>query len=248
MLYNLLMEIHIGISKVNQHGVLVSGDTLEIIERPAGGLSVVLATGQKSGTNSKAVSSDVAHHITYRLSQGLKDSQVMQEVSNILFSKSNGRQIAFAGILSIDLESQSILLSSNNPIPVYTVHSGITKCLKGEAVPLGSTINVQPAISQLPLEHGFTIVLLSEGFSRAGIHVHDQIDICTLIDSMLDDQNPSAQDIADTIILEALRLDEGQPQNDYSAVVVSVKTKQISLIRKMTVLLPIDPVNDQFGL
>ena len=49
------MEVQIAVAKVNKYAVSESGDTLEVIERPNGGLSVVLADGQTSGRGAKAV-------------------------------------------------------------------------------------------------------------------------------------------------------------------------------------------------
>ena len=42
------MEVQIAVAKVNKYATSESGDTLEVIERPNGGLSVVLADGQTS--------------------------------------------------------------------------------------------------------------------------------------------------------------------------------------------------------
>ena len=50
------MEIQIAVAKINKYAVSESGDTLEVIERPTGGLSVVLADGQTSGRGAKAIS------------------------------------------------------------------------------------------------------------------------------------------------------------------------------------------------
>ena len=36
------MEIQIAVAKINKYAVSESGDTLEVVERPGGGLSVVL--------------------------------------------------------------------------------------------------------------------------------------------------------------------------------------------------------------
>jgi len=41
------MEILIAAAKVNKYATSESGDTLEVVERPNGGLSVVLAAGKK---------------------------------------------------------------------------------------------------------------------------------------------------------------------------------------------------------
>ena len=50
------MEIQIGIAKINKYASSESGDTLEVVERPNGGLSVVLADGQTSGRGAKVIS------------------------------------------------------------------------------------------------------------------------------------------------------------------------------------------------
>lgn len=43
------MEIQIAVAKTTKYGSQESGDTLEVVERPNGGLSVVLCDGQASG-------------------------------------------------------------------------------------------------------------------------------------------------------------------------------------------------------
>ena len=50
------MEIQIAVAKTNKYAVSESGDTLEVVERPGGGLSVVLADGQSSGRGAKIIS------------------------------------------------------------------------------------------------------------------------------------------------------------------------------------------------
>ena len=62
-LYNSPMEIKIAVAKVKKYAVSTSGDTLEVIERPNGGLSVVLADGQTSGRGAKAISMMVVRKV-----------------------------------------------------------------------------------------------------------------------------------------------------------------------------------------
>ena len=47
------MEIQIAVAKTNKYASMESGDTLEVVERPNGGLSVVLSDGQTSGKGAK---------------------------------------------------------------------------------------------------------------------------------------------------------------------------------------------------
>jgi len=50
------MEIRIAVAKVDRYGSSESGDTVEVIERPNGGLSVVFADGQTNHKSNKSIS------------------------------------------------------------------------------------------------------------------------------------------------------------------------------------------------
>ena len=67
------MEIQIAVAKVNKYAVSESGDTLEVVERPGGGISVVLADGQSSGRGAKAVSMMVVRRVISLLAEGVRD-------------------------------------------------------------------------------------------------------------------------------------------------------------------------------
>ena len=43
------MELQIAVSKIRKYATSSSGDTVEVVERPNGGLSIVMADGQRSG-------------------------------------------------------------------------------------------------------------------------------------------------------------------------------------------------------
>jgi hypothetical protein len=67
------MEIQIATSKVRKYATRTSGDTVEIIERPNGGVSVVMADGQSSGRGAKWVSSFVVRKVISLLADGVRD-------------------------------------------------------------------------------------------------------------------------------------------------------------------------------
>ena len=57
--------------------------------------------------------------------------------------------------------------------------------------------------------------------------------------SLLENQEPGAQEIADALLAEALRLDEGRPADDCSVVVLRVNSRTGDDIRRMNVRLPL---------
>ena len=67
------LEVQIAIAKVGKYATGESGDTVETIERPHGGLSVVMVDGQRSGKAAKAISNIVARKAVALLAEGVRD-------------------------------------------------------------------------------------------------------------------------------------------------------------------------------
>ena len=67
------MQIQLGAAKVAKYATRESGDTLEVIERPHGGISAVLVDGQRSGRNAKIISNIVARKAISLLGEGVRD-------------------------------------------------------------------------------------------------------------------------------------------------------------------------------
>ena len=72
------MHLSVAASKINKWAVRESGDTLEMIERPHGGISFVLADGQSSGEAAKAISIRVVRKVVSELAEGVRDGAAAQ--------------------------------------------------------------------------------------------------------------------------------------------------------------------------
>ena len=63
--------------------------------------------------------------------------------------------------------------------------------------------------------------------------------------TMLEEQEPTSQEIADTILGHAIRLDNNRPNDDMSVVVLRTVPKEFDPIRRMSVRLPVERTYDQ---
>jgi serine phosphatase RsbU (regulator of sigma subunit) len=81
--------------------------------------------------------------------------------------------------------------------------------------------------------------MYTDGLLNAGGRIGQALDICMLLESLLEDQEPTAQEIADTILLNAIRLDNDRPDDDMSIVVLRALSKERDLIRRMSVHIPV---------
>ncbi len=235
------MEIRIAVAKINKYASLESGDTLEVVERPNGGVSVVLADGQTSGKGTKTISTMVVRKVISLLAEGVRDGAAARAASDYLFTERSGKVTACLNILSADLQTGTLVISRNNPAPVFVASGDRIECLSAESTAIGTSRNIRPAITEFQLEAGTTVVLYTDGIANAGDRYGQSLDVCILLEGILEDQNPSSQDIADTVLAEAIRLDQGRPNDDMSVVVLRVSSLTTDQIRRMTVLLPVEP-------
>jgi serine phosphatase RsbU (regulator of sigma subunit) len=234
------MEVQIAVAKVNKYAVSESGDTLEVVERPNGGLSVVLADGQSSGRGAKAISLMVVRKVIGLLAEGVRDGAAARAASDALYTEKQGKVICTLNIASLDLSSGTIVLTRNNPSPVFICRGEQIDCLEEESIPLGTSRNVRPLITEIAIEPGLTVVIYTDGLTHAGKRRGEPMDVGAAIRSLLEDQDPSPQMLADALLAEAVSLDENRPADDISVLVLEVVPHTGDNVRRMSVRLPID--------
>jgi serine phosphatase RsbU (regulator of sigma subunit) len=236
------MEVRIAISKIKKYAASLSGDTAEVIERPNGGMSVVLVDGQSSGTGAKWVSSLVARKVIQFLADGVRDGAAARAASDALFTERGGRVSATLNIVSADLQTGTMVITRNNPAPVVISYGDQIKMLTEDSDAIGLRRDTRPMISELPLEPGLTVVVVTDGLIHAGSFFGESMDICTSIQAELESEDPLPVNIADSLINHALKLERGMPRDDISIVVMRVSNSGSDMIRRMSVQLPVNPI------
>lgn len=233
------MEIQIAVAKINKYAVSESGDTLEVVERPTGGLSVVLADGQTSGRGAKAVSLLVVRKVIGLIAEGVRDGAAARAASDALFTERAGKVTCTLNIASVDLHSNTIVLTRNNPAPLFICRGEEIDAHTEDSAPLGISRNMRPVITELTIEAGLTVVIFSDGITHAGERRGEPMDVRHAIRSLIEDQEPTPQELADSLLAEAVRLDDNRPADDISVLVLRVSPRMGDDVRRMTVRLPI---------
>jgi serine phosphatase RsbU (regulator of sigma subunit) len=233
------MEVQIAVAKINKYASSESGDTLEVVERPNGGVSVVLADGQTSGRGAKAVSMLVVRRVIGLLAEGVRDGAAARAASDALYTEKSGKVSCTLNIASIDLESNTVVLSRNNPSPIFICREDEVDRVDIESSPLGIRRDIRPVITEVEIEPGLTIIMYTDGLMHAGKRRGQPMDVFNVIQAMFDDQDPFSQELADELLSHAVNLDEGRPADDISVVVLKVTTNNGDDVRRMSVRLPI---------
>jgi serine/threonine protein phosphatase PrpC len=65
------------------------------------------------------------------------------------------------------------------------------------------------------------------------------MDVCEAIRSLMEEQEPSPQELADELLAFAVSLDDNRPSDDISVLVLKVTPLSGDDVRRMTIRLPI---------
>ena len=231
------MELQIAVAKINKYATSESGDTLEVVERPGGGISVVLADGQRSGKSAKRISNIVVRKVISLLAEGVRDGAAARAASDYLFHQRGGKVMATLNILSVDLVTKSLVITRNNPAPVYYQKTSDLVSLDAESKPVGVYRNTRPVIHELKLTDGLSVLVYTDGLTHAGDRTGQRMHVGERFKALIDEQS-SSQGIADGLLEHAMELDQRRPIDDISVVVLQVCDWTEDDVRRMSLRLP----------
>ncbi len=219
------MEVQIAVAKVGKWASRESGDTLEMVERPGGGLSLVLVDGQHAGQGAKAISNVVARKAISLLAEGVRDGAVARAAHDYLYALHDGKVQATLNIVSLDLVSSTLVLSRNNPCPAHVVTAESIRDLSDVSQPVGIHRHTRPTIHELPLAPETLVVVYTDGLAQAGARRGQTLNVRGAVEALHAAGLEGAQTWADRLLALALECDEGRAGDDISILVVAVLTR-----------------------
>ncbi|MGD2105121.1 MAG: PP2C family protein-serine/threonine phosphatase [Anaerolineae bacterium] len=222
------MEIEVAVAKIGKWATSQSGDTLEMVERPQGGFSFVLVDGQRSGQAAKAISNLVARKAISELAEGVRDGAAARAAHDYLYTYKGGKVSATLNILSVDLITDTLVLSRNSRCPMVVVTRGEGLKLLDEPVdPIGVRRGTKPSITELPLDEGTLAVVYTDGLERAGSWSSPGLDVPKAVQELVNKGQESAHAVADALLEQALELEDGRPRDDISVLVLHIAERQV---------------------
>lgn len=217
------MQVLISINKVAKFGRSDGGDTIEVSERPQGGISIILADGQGSGSGAKRISSMIVNKAVSLIGDGARDGAVARTCHDYLYTLRHGKVSADLNIISIDLNSKTLVVSRNSQTPVLVYHQaeGLQQ-LNAQAPSIGVSPLIRPDVNQFPLTQGLCVALFSDGFLNAGGNSEQ---VLSKVRWGLEQERPLAE-IGDQVFLEVLELASFRPRDDMSFALLALKEEQ----------------------
>lgn len=233
------MEIKIGIAKINKYAVAECGDSVEVAERPRGGISAILADGQGSGKAAKITSSLVINKAAALIADGARDGAVARAVHDYLYTIKDGKVSSTLTLLTADLETETAVFSRNSNCPVIVKHQYGIDIYDEEISSIGVHKRMKPLMYQIPLEMGMLLVSYTDGIQAAGRKRGKTMNFKMIEKIIIENHAEDAAFIAESILEYALELDDYRPGDDMTVVVMGISDKEREHnIQKMSISFP----------
>lgn len=221
-----MLEVDLAVAKVGKYASSESGDTVEIVERPHGGFSIVVADGQRSGASAKSISNLVARKVISLIAEGVRDGAVARAAHDYLRTQRSGQVSCELTILSVDMATRTLVLSRNARCPSLLRRAGEITWFDAPTSPVGIHRNTKPQIVEIDLASHLTLIVMTDGVWSAGsLTGAPVIDLAELLATVDSEDVADASLIADAILDTAVELDHGRPRDDATVLVVKVRDR-----------------------
>jgi serine phosphatase RsbU (regulator of sigma subunit) len=244
-----VIDVQIAVAKTNKYASRESGDTVEVVERPHGGFSVVLADGQGSGRSAKTISHLVTTKAISMIKDGVRDGAVARSVHDYLFAYRGGKVSATLVIVSVDLATRTLVISRNSHCPVLLSRpeqEGL-QVIDDPTDPIGLYSMTKPSITELPLEPHVYAVTYSDGLLEAGRRDGRPLDLPALMqEHLLRGKECTARGLADSLLEAGLEADANRPADDMAVLALAMlssapvdPSKIVPQVRRMEIHTPL---------
>jgi serine phosphatase RsbU (regulator of sigma subunit) len=233
------MEVRIAVAKVPKHGLLESGDTVEVVERPRGGITAIMADGQSHGRAAKRVSQLVVAKAAQLITDGVRDGAVARSVHDHLYAARDGKVSTELTMISVDFRTRSLVITRNSHVPVLLRRPDGRLERLGEYVePIGVHAVMKPLITEVPLEPGLVALAFTDGIYSAGRRHGRALDLEEVAAMLLAAEPGRVRELADAILEKAMELDSRRPGDDMSVMAVGLAPTPEQQVRWMEVSVP----------
>jgi serine phosphatase RsbU (regulator of sigma subunit) len=237
-----MLEVQIAVAKTHKFASRESGDTVELVERPHGGLSVLLVDAQGSGPAAKTISNLITSRGAALIKDGARDGVVARTLHDYLYTLRGGRVSATLNIVSVDLKTRTLVLSRNDESPAYFFSTSGIEVHDEPVCCIGVYPRTKPVVVERPIDAHLGVVVTSDGVVHAGRRYGQRFDLPAFLQDELQRGWPTAQELAERVLNAAIALEQGRPGDDVSVVVVTlVPTEESDApVRRLVAHFPIE--------
>jgi len=226
-------------AKTSHYAARESGDTVELVERPDGGFTLVLVDGQGHGFPAKMLSLQLTSKAVALIKEGVRDGAVARAVHDYLHAYRGGRVSATLDLLTLDLGTNSVLVARNADVPGAVRRDDVWELLPTVSGPIGIRRHARPAIDHFDLALGLQVVLFTDGIAHAGERYGAPLDVLSALSTHATEA-ATAQLVADALLGVAVAADRGLPNDDMTVIALTITAREErAMTRHLTANVPL---------
>ena len=207
-------SFEIGFAQHSAEGKLC-GDTIKLVHDSRGHSILIISDGMGRGNRAALDGAMGAGLLSRLLSAGFGFDSALKVVNSALLVKSNEESLATIDCASVDLFTGRVDLYKAGAPATYIIKGNrVTKC-ELTSMPAGILRGIEFAKRTAVLSRGDLIVMMSDGITELGGEW-----LSALLKGF---EENTPQEIADSILKEALNVSEGQKEDDMSVIAARLK-------------------------
>ena len=217
------MEVKIGLAKTTKYAMNYCGDSFNMVERPGGGISAILADGQGSGLSAYQTSSWVVNRLSALLTEGGRDEAAVEAVHEELYDRTDRRISCSLTTVSSDFESETVIICRNTYAPVFIWTEDYETVYEEDAGPIGVHRHTKPLMYELPFSPGMVILSCTDGIKNAGKkRMGREADPEKILGFLRSGKAEDAGYLAKSVMEYALSLDHEEAADDMTVMVMGL--------------------------
>ncbi len=210
-----------GVATCKKTGELVSGDTHSVIKIDERRFMVALSDGMGSGEYAKKISESTISLLESFYRAKMPTETVLPTVNKLLtFNKEETFACVDIAVVDLD-EGRADVVKIGSPVG-FILSGNTVKVLEGESLPLGILDSLRPDVASYTLQENDVLLFLSDGITGAFGSTSD------LFDKLKNVPVHNPQQLADTLLQDAVQAYGGVAKDDMTAVAVRLYKPKLS--------------------
>ncbi|GMA50514.1 stage II sporulation protein E [Alicyclobacillus contaminans] len=219
-----LFQVDTAVATVARDGRTVSGDTYTAVDLDNGRFALAVSDGMGNGERARRESKAAIELLKKLLKAGFDEQLAIKTVNSTLLLRSRDEMFTTMDMALIDLYSARAEFLKIGSAPSFVKRGSEVFSITGTNVPIGILQDIEVQTVDEQLYDGDLLILVSDGIYDAPQHVYDKEDWLKRQIERLETADP--QEIADTLVEAAVRMNHGQIFDDMTVLVAAIKSYQ----------------------
>ncbi len=217
------LRLTTGIARMPKYGSKVSGDNFTFMDSGNGKYMLALSDGMGSGYSASAQSKAAVDMLESFLESGFDKDMAVNLVNSVLVLKSDEDNTCTMDISMIDMYSGEVEFIKIGAAPTYIKKDSKVEIIRSASLPAGILPGVDAELACKSMDGGDMIIMVTDGIIDCMTEDEPGDRVLLKFIQHLDSLNP--QQVAGSILDEAVRCCENKPFDDMTVLVAKVWKK-----------------------